>query len=186
MIRSKWLRGAVVAAACCGVAFPQGRVMAASPQGKKAAKSQAQMATDIALGANGTLSGQFVDAQGKGIDGARVTIHHNGRMVAETMTDTEGRYEVTNLRGGAHELIAGKYVQQARLWTNDTAPPSAKSESVIVAHNGIVRGQDDCCFGMGPDIITLAMLGFGIAGTTLGAIALSEINEINDKLDASP
>ena len=132
------------------------------------------------------LEGRFVDSQGKAIDAAPVMVVHKGKEVARTMTDADGRFVIKNLRTGDHAICSAQYVQQARLWTEKNAPPSSKTESVIVAKEGVVRGQDGCCLGMGPDFLTLGIVALGVGAIVLGAITLKKVNDLEDQINASP
>lgn len=187
MIRSRGLRGLITAAVCCGMFMSQSGLMAAAPKPTKNPEVrpvQIRKVTDVALATGGVLKGRFVDRQGKGIASAPVMVVHNGKEVASATTDTEGRFTVKNLRGGEHQVVMAQYVQPCRLWSEKTAPPAAKTESLIVASQGVVRGQDGMVCGMGPDFLTLGLLGVGIAGAVLGGIAVAKLNDVEDKLDA--
>lgn len=188
MIRSRCLRSMIVASVCCGMLMSQSglRAEGSAPKAEKSAVRPILAAgiTDVKLSEGGTLHGKFVDRQGKAIHAAPVMVVHKGKEVASTMTDAEGRFVVKNLRAGEHAICSAQYVQQARLWTERNAPPSAKAESVIVAKEGVVRGQDGCCLGMGPDFLTLGLVALGIGGVVLGAIAISKINDLDEKVDA--
>lgn len=182
----------IVASVCISMLASQSGLQAAGAN-PKAGKTAMQPilipnVTDVTLGKGGTLTGKFVDNQGKAINAAPVMIVHKGKEVARTMTDAEGRYVIKNLRAGDHAICSAQYVQQARFWTEKNAPPSAKTESVIVAREGVVRGQDGCCLGMGPDFLTLGLVALGVGAIVISAITLDKVNDIEDKLPppASP
>ncbi|MCA9095787.1 MAG: carboxypeptidase regulatory-like domain-containing protein [Planctomycetaceae bacterium] len=191
MIRSRCLRSMIVASVCIGMLASQSGLQAAGAN-PKAGKTDVRpilipKVMDVTLGEGGTLKGKFVDNQGKAIDAAPVMIVHKGKEVARTMTDAEGRFVIKNLRTGDHAICSAQYVQQARLWTGKNAPPSAKTESVIVAKDGVVRGQDGCCLGMGPDFLTLGLVALSVGAVVIGAITLDKVNDIENNLPpASP
>lgn len=180
----------IVASVCIGILTSQSGLQAAEANSKAGKQNVRPILVpkvmDVTLGEGGTLTGKFVDNQGKAVHAAPVMIVHKGKEVARTMTDEEGRFVIRNLRAGDHAICNAQYVQQARLWTEKNAPPSAKSESVIVANQGVVRGQDGCCLGMGPDFLTLGIVALGVGAIVLGAITLSKVNDIEDQLNASP
>lgn len=179
----------IVASVCTGMLLAQSGLQAegAKPQdGKSMRPILIPQVTDVTLGEGGTLNGKFVDRQGKAIDAAPVMIVHKGKEVARTMTDEEGRFVVKNLRAGDHAIVSAQYVQQARLWNEKNAPTSSKTESVIVAKDGVVRGQDGCCLGMGPDFLTLGLVALGVGAIVLGAITLNKVNDLEDQINASP
>jgi hypothetical protein len=153
---------------------------------------------DIQLSADGTLYGQVAAAEGRPISDTVVQLRYQGAKVAATKSNAEGRFAISGVRGGAHEVVIGALRTPVRLWSNGTAPKGAKPGLVIVSKQTVVRGQDydqngnpiyyegnmaDCGptgFGL-LDVITLGTLGLG--GGAL-AVALDNQNEI-DKLKAA-
>ncbi|MCA9065266.1 MAG: carboxypeptidase regulatory-like domain-containing protein [Planctomycetaceae bacterium] len=117
-----------------------------SGSGVGAAEQQAvspMKVTDIALGQNGTLKGQALDSQAAAVANVRVRVVHADRIVAETVSDAEGRFAVAGLRGGAHTIQFAGYQQQVRFWNDaDVAPPNAVSKLALVVNQQTVRGQD--------------------------------------------
>jgi hypothetical protein len=178
-------KGAIVSLACLGIIMPQPQLMAASPKPSEqpGGTAQAVKPIDLALKAGGTVSGRVVNAEGVALDGAAVTVLYQGKEIAKTVSDQDGNFAVQNLRGGNHVVIAGEGAGLYRFWAPETAPPAAKEQAVIVSCPETVRGQ---CYpgGFGGlDIITISTLGLGIAGVTLGAIAVSKIKDVEDKVD---
>lgn len=185
----KKIKGLAVTLACLGMMFPQGRILAATPAGaeKPVAKAPAVKGPiDVALAKGGMFQGRLVDDQGKSIEGAAVTVRQAGRVVAETATREDGRFEVKNLRGGIYQVKAGKVDGVCRLWSADTAPPSAANEVTVVSSTKIVRGQEECCGCFYPGTVNpwvVAALGIGTAALVVGIVAL---DKANDAPDASP
>jgi hypothetical protein len=173
-----------IAAVCLGCAVSTGSAFAAGPKANASkARQTAPVVTDIALSAGGTFTGQVVDAQGHGIDGASVAIRQSGKDVAKTTTSKEGYFSVTDLRGGTYEVEAGQSRGIYRFWSVNTAPPSARNQALLVSDGKVVRGQ----LGLGSvPPITYAALGTGIAGTTLGAVNLSKLNNIQQQVNKIP
>ena len=177
------LKGLAVSVACCGLILPQPLLAGAQrPAAKPAPRAEATAPADIALTAGGTLTGQVVDGQGRGLDGAAVSLRQGDREIARTLSNRDGFFSVTNLRGGTYQVIAGQKVQMYRLWSPNTAPPSARSRALLVSAPQVVRGNGGGC----GDMLCLAALGLGAAGTILGIIALSENSDQDDRIDQIP
>ncbi|QDU35815.1 hypothetical protein Mal4_00970 [Maioricimonas rarisocia] len=163
--------------ACLGTVLPSAPALAAGPQ-PVVRTAQQTAVVDVALSADGSLQGQFVDLQGQPIDGAVVTVHQDGREVATTTTDAKGVYSVENLRGGVYEVAAGNSRQAFRVWSTNAAPPASRSMATIVARGDVVRGQDYYNFGY----LEAGLLGTAIAGLTVGIVNLSETNDLEDQI----
>lgn len=127
------LRRAVVGLACLGMVAPQMTIAA-----ERTAVKQAQT-NDVALAGSGLLKGQVVNSQGKPVAGAPVVISFAGTVVARTKADANGVYAIKGLRGGVHHVNG----TVARLWTNGTAPRTAK-HSLLSVQGNVVRGQNYC------------------------------------------
>ena len=157
---------------------------------------------DIELSADGTLYGQTAASHGRPIADAVVQLRYQGMPVAATKSNADGRFAISGVRGGAHEVVIGAVRSPVRLWANGTAPKGATPGLVIATNATVVRGQDYDEYGnsiyydgeiaaaragVGPtgfgmlDVITLGTLGLG--GASL-AIALDNQNDI-DKLKAA-
>lgn len=152
---SKLLKGAVLSLACCGILG--GSAMADAP--KAGQKSNAVAVSDVALGQGGTLVGQLVDKQGRAVEGAVVSVKFGNREIAKTVTNGKGLYRVKGLRGGVHQVVAGRQAQVFRFWSAQTAPPSAKAGAMtVLGDQGVVRGQ---------------LLDGGISGTVTAGAAIT-------------
>ena len=179
----KLLGRLTIAAACWGCLVSSGAAFAAGPKGDAAKTRQtAPVVTDIALSTGNTFTGQVVDAQGHGVDGAAVTVRQGGKDIAKTTSSNEGYFSVTGLRGGTYEVEAGQSRGMYRFWAVNTAPPSAQNQALLVSDAKVIRGQ-----GVGGgSAITYAALGSGIAGTTLGAVNLSKLDNIQKQVNKIP
>ena len=196
------LRRAVVGLACLGMVAPQPTTVAAERTVKRS-----QMA-DVTLARGGVLRGQVVNSQGKPVAGAAVVIRFAGTTVARTKADEEGHYAVKGLRGGVHQVNT----TVTRLWTEGTAPASARSNLLTVVGR-VVRGQNyvqdpnyipqgqfvqgpvvqgpvvqgpvvDGGFGM-LDVITLATVGTSTAALIYAIDTNNELDDLNNAV-ASP
>ena len=99
-----------------------------------------QHIVDVRLAKGRVLLGQLVhvpDEQSV----QRVEIRQNGRPVRLAQTDSHGRFQVANLRGGVYEIATNRSVQTVRAWTNDVAPPDAHDIAVLESPRLVMRGQ---------------------------------------------
>jgi hypothetical protein len=109
--------------------------------------------------------------------------------MAQTVSNKDGFFSVTNLRGGTYEVVAGQGQGTYRLWSANAAPPAAKGQILIVSEKQVTRGQfcDPCAGGMGGvDAITLALLGTAVTGVVFGIINYNRLRDIEDKVDNLP
>lgn len=134
--------GAVILA-CLGMLLPTPVLQAAATY--EGSRQEAQVRTpvvvDVALDEAGSLRGQVVDAQGKPVVGAALSIHQFDRQTAATVSDQSGRFLVTGLRGGMYRIVAGDATGAYRFWAPGTAPPSARGELLLVLNEQQVLGQ---------------------------------------------
>lgn len=166
------LTRAAVVLACCGMLMP--RVGNAAPVGKSS--------RDIALTANGSLSGQVLTTEGQPLDGAVIVINRGGKEVHRAVSRADGAFAVAGLGSGLYELQVGQQAIPVRLWTTDAAPPTALDQAIIVVGDG-VRGEYCPPSLCGLDIITLWTLVASTGALVLSAINQSDLNDIEDKLD---
>ena len=97
---------------------------------------------DVALARGGLLNGQVVDSQGAAMKAVPVSVWFENHQVATTVSDENGQFSVSGLRGGVHQVSAGQGSGVYRLWTAEAAPPTAKPGKVVVPGENIVRGQN--------------------------------------------
>lgn len=163
------LTHAAVVLACCGLLMPQ-HAVAATPKAKAI--------PDIALTANGSLTGHLVNPEGQPLDGAVVTIRHGGQEVAKAVSNAQGAFSVNGLSNGIYEVAVGQQSVPVRVWSAAAAPPTALTQAVIVV-GGAARGQTL----MGLDIITLWTLAASTGALVLSAVNQSDLNKLNKKVD---
>ena len=182
----KLFKGVVVSLACWGAVCPQAGLMAADAAQKPAAKAPAApQVIDVALSTGGTFTGQVVDSQGRGLDGAAVVVRQADREVAKTVSNKEGYFSVTNLKGGTYQVAAGQSQGVYRFWAPNTAPPSAKAKVLMVSGKAATRGQ----IGGGGGTGLLIAGGLAILGTTIYTAVETnkngdDIKEIQDTLNS--
>lgn len=173
----RFVKGAAVCLAALGVVLPQAPALADNSTAKPAAKvQQGKSMPDVSLTTGGTLSGRVVDHTGKVIEGAQVTLRQDKKVVT-TITNKDGIYSFTGLKGGVYQVASGNTEGVFRVWAEKTAPPSAKEHALLVMGENGARGQFGCCDP------TLVILTAGvIAAVILSAITLDKVN----KLPSSP
>jgi hypothetical protein len=145
MKRVGWLHRALVGLASLGLLLP-GHVLAAgsSPASPAAAKSQTPASPnviDVALQSSGVLRGVVVDQQGALLSRTEVKVWQKDQQIAVTATDEQGRFAVSNLRGGVYQITAAGGQGIYRVWAVSTAPPVAQPGAMVVAGHDLVRGQ---------------------------------------------
>lgn len=184
----RMIRRAAVALAVAGMILPHPKVMADGMNSKTEKSSPANAVRDVALADGGVLSGVVRDAEGNPLGGAAVAVRQGNEVIASTISDENGEFAISDLNGGVYVVNAGNSQGVYRLWTEDTAPPSAQTMVDMVSlDEDVVRGQYPGFGGL--DIFTLVTLGTAIAGVTIAAINLGKINDLEDKVDlllASP
>ena len=136
MYVSLWKR-AVLCLACIGMTIPQGAIVAA----EKSQQVKASRMLDVKLTEGGKLTGRLVDAQGQALQNATVSVRFQNQVVAVAKTNKAGRLAVTGLMGGVHQLETANGRIAARLWTEKTAPPTAKANALIVSDKNVIRAQ---------------------------------------------
>ncbi len=132
---------------------------------------------DVTL-VGGELQGRLVDTQGQPLAGAVVDIQAGNNSIAQTSTDAQGQFAVKGLKGGTYRIAAGNETRTVRAWTERTAPPAAKSGLTMVAQSPAVRGQFG---GVTPGMVLLTS--GVIAGVVLGAVAVSQNDDIKNQND---
>lgn len=201
MRTTKFTRAAVVALVAAGMLTPNSFALAgnsptvggfsapAAPQSTAPANnapaavkpvapsSEAGQTADIAL-VQGELRGRLVNGQGLPLEGAMVDISNSDGSIAQTNTDAQGQFAVKGLKGGVYRITAGNETRAVRVWTERTAPPAAKPGLTIVSQAPTVRGQFG---GVTPGMVLLTS--GVIAGVVLGAVAVSQNDDIKNQND---
>lgn len=176
MLRNSMYARIVACAAGVSMIVPAMPVSAA-PQ----VSQQTNRGTDVVL-VKGELTGKLLNANGKPVDGAVVSVSKNGKTVAKTTTKTDGSYTVKGLSSGNHTISMADGQFPVRLWSKETAPTSAKTQ--LTVSQTAVRGQfmDECGNPMWENIAIggLLIVGGFIAGAYFGE------NQNDQKPPASP
>lgn len=164
------IRGAAVAMATLGMMIPNAPAIAA---GQVQVKTVDAKIFDISLSKEGAFKGRVVDHTGSAIEGAEVTIKQDNKEVARTVTDKSGSYSVSNLKGGVYSVASGATEGTYRVWTEQSAPPAAKEQSLLVLGENGARGN----FGYFDDAGNYVIAGVAIAALTVAIVALVKINQ---------
>src|SRR5262245_45680763 len=76
---------------------------------------------DVALGKNGSMTGQLLDAQGQTRPNQIVVVQRQGGEPRKTQTDNDGRFLVSGLTGGTYYVATVDSAAFCRCWTERTA-----------------------------------------------------------------
>ena len=173
------IRGAAVTLAALGMMIPNAPAIAA---GQVQVKTVDAKIFDISLSTGGTFKGRVVDHTGSAIEGAAVTIKQNNKEVARTVTDKTGTYSVSNLKNGVYNVSSGATEGTYRVWADQSAPPVAKEQGLLVLGENGARGNFGYVDGAGTYVIAAV----AIAALTVAIIALVEAREAENKVPNSP
>lgn len=113
----------------------------APARAQESAPAPGHVVRDVELGYGGLLVGRLLDGNGRPLSGAEVTVACGNKSLANTHTDAEGVFAVSNLRGGVHAVVTTENMQVCRLWAPGTAPPQAPKSIDLVSDTSVARGQ---------------------------------------------
>lgn len=133
------------------------------------------MMQDVKLTAEGVLTARIVDAQGDPVVGEHVSLMFGGKEIAAVVSDQDGFASVSGLRPGLHAIVTPTGTTACRLWSADTAPPTATSVPAVVSDSEVVRGQLGA-FNL-PMFVALSA---GIAGIVIGLDAKNTAKNAKD------
>jgi hypothetical protein len=123
---------------------------------------------DVALGQGGLFNGQMVTTAGVPVANEPVELHHQGKLVAATQTNNDGRFAFQGVRSGQHMLVADEQAGICSLWADGTAPPAALPGVMLVKQDATTRGQ-----GGGP------RTGLIVAGVLTGIVIGGVVSQSN-------
>ena len=141
MIQSKLFHGMAAVLTSAGLSLPPS-AMAESPAVRPAEQHKADVLADVALAKGGVLRGQVVDTQNKPIAGQTVSLRSTTGHEITGMTNEQGYFMLSGLRGGTYAATTEGSTGMFRLWAADTAPPSAIPGVMLMPGRGAVRGQN--------------------------------------------
>lgn len=109
---------------------------------KPATKKAVQPAAiDVAMAKDGTVSGRVLDADQKGVAKTEVSVRQGKNEIAKVVTDAEGRFELSNVKGGVYVLAANSGYGLFRFWTAKSAPPKSHEQVLLMSKAVVVRAQ---------------------------------------------
>jgi len=104
-------------------------------------KPQQVRIPDVSLSREGIFSGKVVNAQGRPIAKAEITFRQSSKVITKVSTHEQGDFYVAGLPPGVYQLfVSPNRAVTVRVWDGQTAPPSARSE-LLVVDDLTVRGQ---------------------------------------------
>lgn len=131
------IRPWLVGLALIHVAIPWQAVRAAEGEAEPAAI----VTRDIDLGRTQQLRGQLVNRDGKPLANQRVIALQGETTPMQTTTDRSGRFVFVGLKAGIYQVQAENCLALCRCWSDQTAPPAAVTELLLVSDDQAVRGQ---------------------------------------------
>jgi|GEM_PF-3094914 len=108
---------------------------------KDAVVAKRELALDLALDAQGSLSGEVRNEQGQLQVDTDVVLWQGSRMLQRTRTNQRGQFRFTRLRGGMYRIATPDVTLACRAWTAKLAPPNARQSLLVVANMYSARGQ---------------------------------------------
>ncbi|QDU36053.1 hypothetical protein Mal4_03360 [Maioricimonas rarisocia] len=126
---------------------------------------------DVSLEEDGRLLGRVVDASGRPLDGAVVTIAQKDVVLGRMVTNAKGEFAARGLSSGVYEIHTAQASASYRVWPSAVAPPSAQPLVQLMSGTGpVVRGQLGYI-----DPYSVIDLGLGVTAVTLSAVAVSRL-----------
>jgi len=180
MKRHAIVKTAVVGVTCWAMLLPPSLLLAAGAERPKPWTAPPILGGDVVLAPGGVFQGQVIDTNGRPCEGLPVSLAQQSELTATTTTGTSGQFAIGGVRMGLSVVKAGQTQTIYRVWSRDTAPPSARDAAMVLTGPPAVRGQQ------GPIGYWLSNP-FVIAGIAAAAVAIPVVlhNERADRV-ASP
>lgn len=135
---------------------------------------------DVSLVNGGILVGQIVNANGQTRANVPVILGQEGKAIATATTNDNGEFAFKGVASGTYHVSAGTKGGVYRVWSEQIAPPAAKSGVMIVNNDEVVRAQlGDWWSSLTPAQKIAILAGIGTA------IVVPIIISQNDNNDAS-
>ena len=171
----------LIAMTLVGSAIPQSAIQAEQQRVmlNRSVKQLADNSTlDIQLGKDGAFSGRVVDHAGVAVKSTPVTIKQGRTTVLETVTNDRGEFSAANLKNGTYEVSSGSTSGAFRVWSEKTAPPSAKPQGLLVMGENGARGQVGAMDGT-----TMLLTAIAVGGLVTGITGIVIANDAKKKAD---
>lgn len=102
---------------------------------------QQEVVQDVSLAKGKVLSGQIVTSNGQPRSNVPVILGQKGKQLAKTTTNENGQFQFQGVPSGMFHVSAGAKGGMYRIWSEHTAPPSAKTGVLIVNNETVVRAN---------------------------------------------
>lgn len=182
MFGLRFVKGAAVGLATLGLMIPQVAFSQDTPQPKAPVSKNAQSkAADVLITDGGTVTGRVCNHTGKVIEGAKVELKQDNKVLGTTMTNKDGVYSFKSVKGGTYQMSSGNTQGTFRVWPEKGAPPTAKGHALLVMGENGARGQ----FGSVDPTLLVLTAGI-IASVIIGGVALNKIDKVSDQVSAIP
>jgi hypothetical protein len=163
-----------VALAVVNLVLPVHRVLADAPAASlKPAGTPMVLTRDVSLGSSRQLRGQLVNSEGQPLAGQIVVAARGEERPMQTTTDVTGRFAFAGLSAGVYRVQTVDSFAVCRCWANNTAPPAAVEQVLLVAGDDTVRAQNS----MGELLTGPVLLGLILAAAIAIPIALYEADD---------
>ncbi len=123
--------------ACTMMAVPQVS-FAVEPS---SSQQEALAVHDVSLANGGVLKGQIITSSGQTRAKVPVILGQRGKELAKATTNANGEFAFKGVPSGVYHVSAGTQGGMYRVWSEQTAPPTAKTGVMIVNNEEVVRGQ---------------------------------------------
>lgn len=127
--------------ACVTWLFPTQAMAAGKTEPSSNSSRNPAAIRDVELGGGGRITGQFLDVQGQPKANQVVVIQRQHGQPLQTHTDPNGRFVIAGASGGLYQISTDDSVILCRCWAENTAPPGANRDVLIVSGDGVQRGQ---------------------------------------------
>jgi hypothetical protein len=138
----------IAAIACVAMITPRAGWSSESIR-RLAAPENSPHADDVRLDSQRRLWGQLLDRQGRPRPTAQVSLWSRGQLLARTRTRADGAFHFDQMSGGVYRVAADDSTGVYRVWTPNSAPPTART-AILLVDGAAVRGQQGGSFTPAP------------------------------------
>lgn len=129
---------------------------------------------DVELTATNEVRGLVLDGQGQQLANAKIQIASKHGAPTHTTTDEHGRFTISPVNTGEHQLSVFGSPVWCRCWKSGTAPPNARQDLLIVASKSVQRGQREFGTLLKSDKLLVALILAGAIAIPLTIISSSD------------
>ncbi len=106
-----------------------------------AAPTKATLIGDVRLEDGAVFVGQVVTPEDTPMQGVEVSLVNGKQRLGTAKTNAKGYFAFRGLKNGVYQVSVGQDQMAYRVWSKETAPPSAHPGARIVVGKDVVRGQ---------------------------------------------